>query len=264
MPRAIVKGESSLSDTRVWDLSERVVAITGASSGIGHATAVACAGAGAAVAVGARRAERLEELVDQIEAAGGRAVALPADVADEAQAHRFIACAHERLGRLDAVVNNAGLMLLGPIETTDSADWRRMIEVNVLGVLYTTQAAVRIMRSSGQGHIVNVSSIAARRTRPSMGVYSLTKTGINAFSEALRMEVAAHGIRVTVIEPGAVESELIEQNAPTVRDQIIARQAQTHTPLSADDIARAIVYALSQPANVEVNHMFVRPISSAP
>lgn len=253
-----------MSDPRVLDLSERVVAITGASSGIGHATAVACAAAGAAVAVGARRADRLEELVGRIQAAGGRAVALPTDVTDEAQAQRFITSAHECLGRLDAVVNNAGLMLLGPVETTDSAEWRRMIQVNVLGVLYTTQAAVRIMRSRGEGHIVNVSSIAARRTRPSMGVYSLTKTGINAFSEALRMEVAADGIRVTVIEPGAVESELLEQNKPTVRHQIIARQARTHTPLAAHDVGRAIVYALSQPANVEVNHMFVRPMSSAP
>jgi NADP-dependent 3-hydroxy acid dehydrogenase YdfG len=233
--------ESILSNTSALDLSERVVAITGASSGIGQATAVACAAAGAAVAVGARRADRLEELVGQIEAAGGRALALPTDVTDEAQAHRFIAGAHVRFGRLDAVVSNAGLMLLGPVETTDSAEWRRMLEVNVLGVLYTTQAAVRIMRGSGTGHIVNVSSIAARRTRPSMGVYSLTKTGLNAFSEALRMEVAADGIRVTVIEPGAVESELLDQNNPTVRDQIIARQAQTHTPLAADDIARAIV-----------------------
>lgn len=225
---------------------------------------MACAAAGAAVAVGARRADRLEELVSQIEAAGGRAVAIPTDVTDEEQAHRFIATAHERLGRLDAVVNNAGLMLLGPVETTDSTEWRRMLEVNVMGVLYTTQAAVRIMRAGGHGHIVNVSSIAARRTRPSMGVYSLTKTGINAFSEALRMEVASSDIRVTVIEPGAVESELVDQNNPTVRDQIVARQAQAHTPLSADDIARAIVYALSQPRNVEVNHMFVRPVSSAP
>jgi NADP-dependent 3-hydroxy acid dehydrogenase YdfG len=241
-----------------------VVAITGASSGIGEAVALACAAAGAAVAVGARRADRLEGLVGRIEADGGIALAVPTDVADERQAHRFVRTTHEQFGRIDAVVNDAGMMLLGPVENADSADWRRMIDVNVLGVLYTSQAAVRVMRPAGHGHIVNVSSIAARRTRPEGGVYSLTKVGINAFSEALRMEVAEHGIRVTVIEPGAVESELLDHNDPQVHDEIAARQARSLVPLSPDDIARAIVYVLSQPANVEVNHIFVRPVSSAP
>jgi NADP-dependent 3-hydroxy acid dehydrogenase YdfG len=187
-----------------------VAAVTGASSGIGEATALALAEAGAAVAVGARRADRLEDLVGRIEAGGGRAMALPVDVGEETRARAFVEQARERLGRLDVLVNNAGVMLLGPFEESDPEEWRRMIDVNLYGVLYPTAAALPLMREQGSGHIVNVSSVAGRRASANSAVYNLTKFGVTAFSEALRQETFAAGIRVTSLEPGYVETELRE------------------------------------------------------
>ena len=184
-------------------LSGKAVAITGASSGIGEATALALARAGASVALGARRRDRIEALAQRIEdEAGATAVALEVDVADEAQARAFVAGATERLGRLDVLINNAGVMLLGPVESGDPDDWRRMVEVNLLGLLYCTHAALPIMREQGGGDIVNISSIAGRSARAGSAVYNLTKFGVNAFSEGLRQEVTEGGIRVIVVEPG--------------------------------------------------------------
>src|SRR3954467_8997660 len=224
------------------DLQGRTVAITGASSGIGEATALACAQAGAAVALAARRADRIEELAKRIADDGGRAVALPTDVSDERQARAFVEHAYEQLGGLDVLINNAGVMLLGPIPGADTEEWRRMIDANVYGVLYCTHAALPVMLQGGSGHIVNVSSVAGRVARAGSGVYNLTKWGVNAFSEALRQEVTAQGIRVTLVEPGAVATELVDQNRPEVKEVIRGVLADA-TPLEADDIARAVVYA---------------------
>src|SRR3954463_58016 len=186
------------------DLQGRTVAITGASSGIGEATALACAEAGAALALAARRADRIEALAKRIEDDGGRAVALPTDVSDERQARAFIEHAYEQLGGLDALVNNAGVMLLGPIPGAPTDEWRRMIDANLYGVLYCTHAALPVMlQGEGPRDIVNVSSVAGRVARAGSGVYNATKWGVNAFSEALRQEVTEQHVRVGVVEPGA-------------------------------------------------------------
>lgn len=240
------------------DLSGKVIAVTGASSGIGEATALACARAGAAVALAARRVERIEELAQRIEAEGGRALAIGADVGEEEQAGEFVRRAHSELGRLDVLVNNAGVMLLGPIVDAPTEEWRRMIHANVFGVLYCTHAALPLMREEGSGHIVNVSSVAGRTVRLGSGVYNLTKWGIGAFSESLRQEVVPLGIRVTLIEPGAVATELAGHNRPEVLAQM-AKRFEGVTPLSAQDIAAAILYAIGQPPNVSVNEVLIRP-----
>jgi clavulanate-9-aldehyde reductase len=243
------------------DLSDRVVAITGASSGIGEATARACAQAGASVALAARRADRIEALAAQLEAEHGvRALALPTDVGDEVQARAFVERAHGELGRLDALVNNAGVMLLGPIEGAPTDEWRRMVHANLFGVMYCTHAALPLMRARGSGDIVNVSSVAGRVATAGAGVYNLTKWGVNAFSEALRQECTASGsgIRVTIVEPGAVTTELRSHNRPQIQELIEQRTAGI-VPLQSEDIARAILYALGQPPHVSVNELLVRP-----
>ncbi len=240
------------------DLSGKVIAVTGASSGIGEATALACARAGAAVSLAARRSDRIEALAQRIEAQGTRALALAADVGDEAQARAFIERTHAELGRLDVLVNNAGVMLLGPIEGAPTEEWRRMIHANVFGVLYCTHAALGLMREQGGGHIVNVSSVAGRIARAGSGVYNLTKFGVGAFSESLRQEGVAIGVRVTLIEPGAVATELAGHNRPEVLEQMAKRFAGVR-PLASEDIATAILYAIAQPENVSVNEVLIRP-----
>jgi NADP-dependent 3-hydroxy acid dehydrogenase YdfG len=244
------------------DLNGKVVAVTGASSGIGEATALACARAGAAVALAARRTERIEELAERITKDGGRAIAVPTDVGEEDQARAFVQRAHSELGRLDVLVNNAGVMLLGPIENAPTEEWRRMIHANILGVLYCTHAALPLMREQGSGHIVNVSSVAGRIARAGSGVYNLTKFGVGAFSESLRQECVAIGVRVTLIEPGAVATELPGHNRPEVLEQMAKRFAGV-TPLAAEDIAAAILYAIGAPPNVSVNELLVRPSGQA-
>jgi NADP-dependent 3-hydroxy acid dehydrogenase YdfG len=240
------------------DLSGTVVAITGASSGIGEATALAAAQAGAAVSLAARRGERIDALAQRIAEQGGRAIAVPTDVGEEDQARAFVERTHQELGRLDVLVNNAGVMLLGPIEDAPTEEWRRMIHVNLFGVLYCTHAAVPLMRRQGSGHIVNVSSVAGRVARSGSGVYNLTKWGVGAFSESLRQELAPHAVRVTLVEPGAVETELADHIRPAIREQAMSRFADVER-LQAVDIANAIVYALGQPPHVSINEVLVRP-----
>src|SRR5213080_4713637 len=244
------------------DLSRQVVAVTGASSGIGEATAVACARAGASVSLAARRADRIEALAQRIGEEGGRALAVETDVGEESQARAFIERTHAELGRLDVLVNNAGVMLLGPIAGAPTEEWRRMIHANIFGVLYCTHAALPLMGAQGSGHIINVSSVAGRIARAGSGVYNLTKFGVGAFSEALRQEVVPAGIRVTLIEPGAVATELPGHNRPEVLEQMRKRFAGV-TPLAADDIARAILFAITQPPNVSINEVLVRPSAQA-
>jgi NADP-dependent 3-hydroxy acid dehydrogenase YdfG len=246
----------------VAELDGKVVAVTGASSGIGEATALACARAGAAVALAARRVERIEELAQRIAADGGTAIAVQTDVGDERQAGAFVRRAHEELGRLDVLVNNAGVMLLGPIEDAPTEEWRRMIHANVFGVLYCTHAALPLMRAQGSGHIVNVSSVAGRIASMGSGVYNLTKWGVGAFSESLRQECVELGLRVTLIEPGAVATELPGHNRLEVLEQMAKRFAGV-TPMASEDIANAILYAIGQPENVSVNEILVRPSKQA-
>jgi NADP-dependent 3-hydroxy acid dehydrogenase YdfG len=240
--------------------SKRQVAlITGASSGIGEATAQALAAQGICVVVAARRADRLEGLVKRIRDVGGEAVTLVADVTDEEQVQAMVSRTQEQWGRLDILVNNAGLMLLGPIAGANTEDWRRMVQTNVLGLLYATHAVLPIMKAQGSGHIVNISSLAGRIARAGSGVYNVTKWGVVAFSEALRQECVQDHIRVTVIEPGMVETDLASHiTYPAARENALRRIRET-TPLQSEDIANAILYAVTQPPHVNVNEILIRP-----
>ena len=234
--------------------------ITGASSGIGEATAVALAEAGASVALGARRKDRIEKLAERIEKGGGVARPFEVDVSDEGAARGFVEGAVAALGGLDILVNNAGLMLLGAVEGADTEDWRRMVGVNVLGLLYCTHAALPIMREGGGGHVVNVSSVAGRQANLGSAVYNVTKFGVTAFSEALRQEALHSNIRVTVVEPGFVATELQGHNTnPVVIEATEKMREQIGDVLESEDIAEAILYAVSQPPRVSVNEVLVRP-----
>ena len=242
------------------DLSGRVAAITGASSGIGEATAETLARAGAAVSLAARRTDRIDALAERINGAGGRALALETDVADEQQANAFVTRTKEELGRLDILVNNAGVMLLGPVIGADTEEWRRMINVNLLGLLYCTHAALPIRGEQGSGHIVNISSVAGRFATLGAGVYNMTKFGVNAFSEALRQEVVRANVKVTVIEPGMVATELLSHNKnPMVLEAAKKMRADVGEPLTSDDIAEAILYSVGGPERVAVAEVLVRP-----
>ena len=241
------------------ELSGKVVAITGASSGIGEATALTLARAGASVALGARRKDRIDALAARIEDGGGTAVAFEVDVTDESAARGFVEAAHERLGRLDTLVNNAGVMLLGPVEQADSEDWRTMVNVNLLGLMYCTHAALPIMLGQESGDIVNISSVAGRFARAGNAVYAATKFGVGAFSEGLRNEVTERGVRVTLIEPGFVDTELQSHNTGEVLETLEAMREHLRDPLRAQDIANGILYAVSQPPNVSINEVLIRP-----
>jgi NADP-dependent 3-hydroxy acid dehydrogenase YdfG len=241
-------------------MAERVAVVTGASSGIGEATAKALAREGYAVALGARREERINELAEEISSAGGEAIAVATDVAAKESATALIHRAHNELGSVDVLVNNAGVMLLGPILGADVEEWERMVHVNLLGLLYCTHAALPIMQQQGRGHIVNVSSVAGRVASLGSGVYNATKWGVGAFSESLRQEGVNYGVRVTIVEPGFVETELQGHNEnPMVLERIEKDREQMGKVLDADDIANAIVYAVQQPEHVGINEVLIRP-----
>lgn len=243
----------------VGKLTGKVVLVTGASSGIGEATAIALAAAGAKVAVAARRADRLEKLVKRILDDGGQALPIIADVADDTQAHDMVLKANTEFGRVDILINNAGVMLNGPIDAADTEDWRRMVNTNILGLMYATHAALPIMKAQGEGHIVNISSVAGRTAQAGSGVYNATKWGVGAFSEALRQEVYKDKIRVTIIEPGAVATELTDHITNSAAKERIQNWVKSLTPLESEDIAAAIVYAVTQPPRVNVNEILIRP-----
>lgn len=244
-------------------LDSKVVIITGASSGIGEATAEALAEEGATVVVAARREERLSELVERLNGGGGKALAVECDVTDEEQAHALIQRAKDEFGQVDILVNNAGVMQLSKIEKGLSDEWRTMFDVNVMGLLYTTDAAVQVMKEQGSGHLVNVSSVAGRKSGPLRGAYSGTKFAVNAISEALRQELIEDNIRVTVVEPGAVETELPDHITDEEAREGIQSVYGLDDILQAEDIANAIAYCVSQPERVSVNEILIRPTQQA-
>ncbi|PEN09343.1 oxidoreductase [Longimonas halophila] len=244
------------------ELTDQVIVITGASSGIGEATARLLAEKGARVVLAARREERLNELRDSIEADGGTALVVPTDVTDREAVGHLINTAHETYGRLDVLVNNAGLMPLSMMEKTHEDEWEQMVDVNIKGVLYGIGAALPIMTEQGHGHVVNVSSVAGRRLFPGGAVYCGTKFFVRALSEGMRNELSnKHNIRVTSIEPGAVATELTH----TITDEdILANfEGMEMTPLESIDIAESILYAISAPDRVNVEELLVMPTEQA-
>jgi len=240
-------------------LDGRVALVTGASSGIGEATALGLAEAGAKVAIAARRRDRLQALAARLQALGAEPLVLVADLADEHEAKRIVSETEAHYGRLDILVNNAGVMYLEPVEEADLGRWRRMLELNVLGLIASTQAALPGMRQRRDGHIVNISSTAGRVANPNAAAYSATKFGVVAFSEALRREVYQHNVRVTVIEPGVVETELRDHiGHATTKDNLNA-WADSMRQLQSVDVAEAIVFCVSRPAHVNINELLMRP-----
>ncbi|GAB3344463.1 SDR family NAD(P)-dependent oxidoreductase [Modestobacter lapidis] len=244
---------------RSQPLTGKVALVTGASSGIGAATAIALAEAGAAVAIGARRRDRLDALSATLSDRGARVVTLDLDVTDEQACTSAVARTREELGGLDVLVNNAGVMLLGTIVGADTDDWRRMISTNVLGLMYTTHAAIDGMVAQGSGDIVNISSVAGRTARKGAGVYNASKWAVNAFSESLRQEVTGRGVRIGLVEPGAVATELTSHITQPDAKAAAARTAADMRTLQAEDIARAVLYLVTQPPHVAVNEVLVRP-----
>ena len=240
-------------------LDDKVAVITGASSGIGEATAEALAAEGAAVVVAARREERLEDLVGRINGNRGNALGVACDVTDEQQAHDLIKRGRDEFGRVDILVNNAGVMQLSKIQKGLSDEWRTMFEVNVLGLLYATDAAIEMMKEQGSGHLVNISSLASRGTRPGLGVYSGTKMAVNGISESLRQELLEDNIRVTMVEPGAVETELPDHITDEEAREGLSSLLEQLDPLKAEDIANAVVYVVTQPERVSINEILIRP-----
>ncbi|WP_442928871.1 SDR family NAD(P)-dependent oxidoreductase [Modestobacter sp. VKM Ac-2980] len=215
--------------------------------------------AGAAVAIGARRKDRLDALATKLRDDGARVLQLDLDVTDEQACAAAVARTREELGGLDVLVNNAGVMLLGTIVGADPEDWRRMIDTNVLGVLYMTHAAIEGMVEQGSGDVVNMSSVAGRTARKGAGVYNASKWAVNAFSESLRQEVTGRGVRISLVEPGAVATELTDHITQPDAKRASQEMAAGMTRLQAEDIARAVLYVVSQPAHVAVNEVLVRP-----
>ncbi len=242
------------------DLSDRVVIITGASSGIGEATARAMAHVGARVVAAARRAERLEALVTALQSTGGTALAVPTDVTVPAATDHLARRTVEEFGRIDILVNNAGIMPLSPIRHLRVAEWDRMIDVNVKGVLHCIAAVLPTMLDQRAGHIVNISSIAGRRPFPAGTIYSATKFAVRAISQGLRLELSpTEKIRVTDVEPGIVATELQDHiTDPTTASQFKENWSDKR-PLASEDVANTIVFAVTQPTHVNVNEILVRP-----
>lgn len=242
-------------------LAGKVALVTGASSGIGEAVALGLSRSGARVAIAARRADRLEELVRRIAAGGGEAVAFPGDVADETFAQGIVARTVEQFGRIDILVNSAGIMPEGGVDTADLAQWRKVMDVNVMASLYTSKAAITPMRAQGGGDIINISSTAGRRVAAIFGLYSTSKQALNAMSESLRQEVGGQGIRVCVIEPGATGTELWEGVGNPELRQSVQQRAQREGALLASDIADAVVFVASLPPRANVSELLIRPTS---
>jgi NADP-dependent 3-hydroxy acid dehydrogenase YdfG len=236
----------------------KVVVITGASSGLGEATARDLSAQGAIVVLGARRADRIKSLVDEITGRGGKALAIPTDVVHSEQVKKLVDGAVQAHGRIDVMINNAGLMPQSPLERLRIDEWDQMIDVNIKGVLYGIAAALPHMKQQKAGHIVNVSSVAGHKVRAGGAVYAATKHAVLALSEGLRQEVKPYNIRTTVISPGAVATELPNSiSEPDVADSLHKFYEEVAIP--ADSFARAVAFAISQPEDVDVNEILFRP-----
>ena len=246
------------------ELTGTVALVTGASSGIGEATALTLAKQGAAVAIAARRQDRLDALAATISDAGGTVVAIEADVSSQEQAEALVTQTVSKLGRLDTLINNAGVMLLGPAVGAPLQEWDEMVGVNVQGLLYCAHAALPHLLEAAAGgprqvaDMVNVSSVAGRVARNGSGVYNLTKHGVGAFSESLRQEVTRRHVRVSLVEPGAVDTELRLHNRPEIQEQMAKRFTDTEI-LAAQDIADAISFIVTRPRRMAINEILVRP-----
>jgi NADP-dependent 3-hydroxy acid dehydrogenase YdfG len=250
--------------TSMTELEGTVALVTGASSGIGEATALALSAHGAAVAIVARRQDRLESLASRIQDNGASAATIVADVGFREQARDAVERTVAQFGRLDTLINNAGVMLLGPAVDAPLEEWQRMIEVNVQGLLYCAHAAVPHLLSAAQDgprqvtDMVNISSVAGRVARSGSGVYNLTKHGVGAFSESLRQEVTRRHVRVSLVEPGAVATELASHNRPEILESI-GRRFDDVERLHAEDIADAITYIVTRPRRIAINEVLIRP-----
>jgi NADP-dependent 3-hydroxy acid dehydrogenase YdfG len=245
-------------------LKETVAMVTGASSGIGEAAALTLAQRGAAVALVARRKDRLDSLAAKISDAGGTALVIEADITSQEQAQGAVEKTVSDLGRLDTLVNNAGVMLLGPALDAPLEEWQQMIKINIEGLLYCAHAAMPHLLGAAEGpprqvaDMVNISSVAGRVARNGSGVYNLTKHGVGAFSDSLRQELSRRFVRVSLVEPGAVATELASHNRPEIRENIDQRFADLER-LQAQDIADAIDYIVTRPRRVAVNEILIRP-----
>jgi NADP-dependent 3-hydroxy acid dehydrogenase YdfG len=242
-------------------LKDTVALVTGASSGIGEATALKLASAGAKVALVARRADRLNDLAERI---GDGALVIEADVGDQSAAAAAVQRTVDELGRLDTLINNAGVMLLGPVQDAPLEEWETMLAVNVHGLLYCAHAALpHLLKAAEDGprnvaDLVNISSVAGRVARVGSGVYNLTKHGVGAFSESLRQEVTERHVRVSLVEPGAVDTELAGHNRPEIQE-VMAKRFGGVERMQADDIADAIAYIVTRPRRVAINEVLIRP-----
>jgi len=240
------------------NIEGKVVVITGASSGLGEARARLLSADGATVVLGARRRDRIEALAETLTNAGGKALAVITDVTDRAQVKRLVDAAVRTFGRIDVMINNAGLMPQALLELLKVDEWDRMIDVNIKGVLYGVAAALPHMKEQKSGHFINVSSVAGHRVGPGFAVYAATKYAVRALSEGLRQEVKPYNIRTTVISPGAVATELPNSvTDPTAAARIKKFYAGVAVP--ADSFARAVIYAMSQPDDVDINEILFRP-----
>jgi NADP-dependent 3-hydroxy acid dehydrogenase YdfG len=239
-------------------LSGRVALVCGASSGIGQASAVALGAAGAAVVVVARRADRLKTTIERIESAGGQGIALTGDVSEEAFATGVVDQTVKRFGRLDILVNSAGVMQAANVEHADTAQWRRLIEVNFLAALYTCHAALRPMRAQGSGYIINIGSLACRTTSPVYNSYSTSKFALNAMTDGLRQEVGPHGIRVCMIAPGPTKTEVAENIADKSHREAIRAYINQAGALLPEDIAATIVFMAGLPPRANISELWIR------
>lgn len=240
-------------------LKDRIALVTGASSGIGEATALALAEQGAKVAIAARRKDRLDQLAAKLAALGAEPLVLVADIASEAEAQRVVKEAEAHYGRLDILVNNAGVMYLEPVAEADLGRWRHMLELNVLSMIASTQAVLAGMRARREGHIVNISSVAGRVANPNAAAYAATKFGVVGFSESLRREVYKDNIRVSVIEPGMVDTELRDHVGHEASRRAVNARAGEMRQLQAEDIADTILFCVTRPDYVCINEVLLRP-----